>query len=237
MCWDNTSLGLVSGPQGGGPIPTSVQAWDWLQDTFPANESAGLVGTSAFDTCAAWVKTGAQSLAIDDPSCRRDVAGDTTTIGVSGTDVRIDLVFRINPGVGNYHTVGDRASGLRALPTNAAVTTSSDGSFWSAYIQDNGAFGTGGNGVTGPGHNPALGTGANFPRRWDPLVWNSARCDTVDLNVFQTESRGVGQAAGPGAFCTMYHESDPKYATLGKLKNRCFLWDTAGSTTDLACGA
>ena len=235
--WDNASLALVQSHTLASSASVSAGEWEWLQDAFPANENAGLVGTAAFDTCAAWVKSGNQLLPIDDQNCRRNTPGDTSAVSSSGDNTRMDVVFRINPGVGNYHSVGDKTSGLRFVPTNPAVITSTDGSFWSEYIKDNGAFGTGGNGTTGPGHNPALGTGPNFPLRWDPLVWNSARMDTVDFNVFQTEARGVGQTAvGGGVFATMYHESDPKFATLGKLKNRCFMWDTAGATTDLSCG-
>jgi hypothetical protein len=237
-CWDNASLALVDAPATG-PTTAPMQAlvWEWIQDSFPANESPGLPGTAAFDTCAAWVKSGNQQLPIDDPACRRNTPGDTSAVASSGANIRMDVVFRINPGVGNYHTVGDKTSGLRFVPTNAAVITSTDGSFWSEYIKDNGAFGTGGNGTTGPGHNPALGTGPNFSKRWNPFVWNSARMDTVDFNVFQTAARSVGQTSvGVANFATMYHEDDPKFATLGKLKNHCFMWDTAGSTSDLSCG-
>src|SRR4029077_18194019 len=199
-CWDNASMALVDAPVGGPSIsPMQALVWEFLQDSFPTNESPGFPGTAAFDTCAAYVKTGNQSLALDDPACRRDVPGDTSAVAVTGGHVRLDLVFRINPGVGNYHTVGDATSGLRFTPTNAAVITSTDGSFWSEYTKDNGAFGTGGNGTTGPGHNPALGTGANFSKRWSPFIWNSARCDTVDFNVFQTEARSVGQTSVGGA--------------------------------------
>src|SRR4029077_11036162 len=194
-CWDNASMALVDAPVGGPSIsPMQVLVWEFIQDSFPTNESPGFPGTAAFDTCAAWVRTGNQSLALDDPACRRDVPGDTSAVAVTGANVRLDVVFRINPGVGNYHTVGDKTSGLRAVPTSPTVITSTDGSFWSEYTKDNGAFGTGGNGTTGPGHHLADG-GIPFAKKWDPLIWNSARCDTVDFNVFQTEARNVGQTS------------------------------------------
>jgi hypothetical protein len=36
----------------------NVDIWQWIQDAFPANETAGLPGTAAFDTCAARICTG-----------------------------------------------------------------------------------------------------------------------------------------------------------------------------------
>ena len=53
--WDNVSLTIVDGP----PIQLSSDIWNWINDTFPANETAGFPGVaSKFDTCAAILKTG-----------------------------------------------------------------------------------------------------------------------------------------------------------------------------------
>jgi hypothetical protein len=91
--------------------------------------------------------------------------------------------------------------------------------FWGAYMADNGAFGTGGNGTTGPGHGGV----------WDPNRWNSARMDTMEQNFFPCDgiqgNIGTNPTGGRvlGAFMSSYHEADPKYGILGIVKNRCFL--------------
>src|SRR5262249_3653090 len=109
---------------------------------------------------------------------------------------------------------------------------SGDGSFWGSYMADNGAFGTGGNGTTGPGHGGS----------WDPNRWNSARCDTVEINLFPAiANNGNLNVLVPGHYATMYNESDPKFATLGTAKNRCFLINPAAGQPNNAgntpCGA
>ena len=79
--------------------------------------------------------------------------------------------------------------------------------FWGAYMQDNGAFGTGGSGTTGPGHTGGV---------WDPNKWNSARCDTVEKNLFPCSNLGSNVSGlALTSWHTMYHESDPKYSVLG----------------------
>ena len=69
---------------------------------------------------------------------------------VAGKNARLDVVFRVQPGPGNYVTIGDPASGLRRLPTAPAAITSNDASFWTSYINNNGAFGTPGGHPAGP---------------------------------------------------------------------------------------
>src|SRR5262249_12855066 len=85
------------------------------------------------------------------------------------------------------------------------------------YMADNGAYGTGGNGSTGPGHPGGV---------WDPNRWNSARCDTAEMNFFPITGLFGTRATDrltPGAYMSTYHEADPKYTVLGIAKNRCFL--------------
>jgi hypothetical protein len=228
--YDNFSLAFIDG---GGVIPVSDGPWDRLQDTFPFTENPALVGNpAAFDTCAALIRNGLNlSVLTNTLTDTWMVPGDTTVMDVSASNnQRVDFIFRILPGPGNYVTAGDRSSGLRVVPTSLTAIASADGSFWSAYIDNNGPYGSAG------GH-PA---GSPYEARWSELVWNSARCDTGDVLIFPVlrASSPVGGTALPpvGTFAAMLHEDDPNFGTLGILKNRCFLDDTAGAVTDVNCG-
>jgi len=175
-----------------------------------------------FDTCAAWVKSGINAhvanIGLTKPSVQGDTAWVTTGL-VPG--IRVDLVFRILPGVGNYVTIGNRASGLRRIPTATTQATSADAGngalsstqkFWGAYMASNGQFGTSPSGHT-----------ANS---WDPNTWNSARMDTLEFNLFPCLNLGTNlPGLDPSNWVTNYHESDPKYTILGLAKNRCFVVD------------
>jgi hypothetical protein len=219
--FDNVSLGFVHAAR---PVAGSlaVGIGQWINDTFPFNDDDALPGTAAFDTCAALLKTGINIAPPTGDVLRFDVPADTTVIAASGDGMRVDLVFRILPGPGNHVVVGDRASALRRVPTSAPAATAGDGSFWGAYLADAGTLGT-------PGGHPG-GT-------WSADVWNSARCDTAERNLFPVLG---GNAPGPtaGYWATMYHEDDPKFGTLGILKNRCFLVDPGGPAdhTNTTCG-
>ena len=214
--FDNVSLVLVDSPA---PSRMSVNIWDWLQDTFPANETAGLPGTVAFDTTAALVRTGLNISQTGGTVQRFDVPGDSMVVYTGGDSVRMDLVFRILPGPGNYVTIGNPASGLRRVPTGTAAVTPGDGTFWGTYETSPGEFAS-------PG---AIARHAAAPGGWDPLVWNSARCDTSELNFFPVSGRGFdNQQLGPGLWMSTYGELDPRYATLGVSRNRCFVIDTLG---------
>src|SRR5262249_4198776 len=88
--------------------------------------------------------------------------------------------------------------------------------FFGAYLADNGAYGTGGNGTTGPGHPGGL---------WEPNRWNSARMDTTEQKFLPASGfLDIGSTANltHGQSCTQSHESDPKFSILGIAKNRCF---------------
>ncbi len=197
----------------------------WWQDAFPANETLGLPGTAAFDTTSAWIKSGTNYAPGTNPATRAIIPGDTTLVfaDASGPAIRVDLVFRILPGPGNYRSSPPRHWPLTAdmvllrLPTDPATpAVAGDASFWGQYMAAPGEFGTPG------GH--AGGTA------WDPLTWNSARCDSAERNAFPTAvfSARVGGAAGLGnQWASMYHEADPKFPVLGVLKFRCFHMDTS----------
>jgi hypothetical protein len=216
--WDNVTCAFVSGAA----APMSIDPWQLINDTFTVNGAVNranvLPGSYAFDTTSALVKIGLNIAQTTGNTSRYIVPGDTATIVASGDDVRIDLVFRISPGPGNYTTIGNRTTSLRLVPTSAAACNigapqTSPPNFWEQYLINNGAKGTAG------GH-PA--GGVNGGKTWSELVWNSAMCDSAEINFWPISARLLG---GPtlGAWSTMYNEADPKYTVLGLVKNRCFL--------------
>jgi hypothetical protein len=212
----------------------SSDIWQFVNDTFPANETAGLPGTVAFDTTTGLIRTGLNNAQATGNELRFDIPGDSScaiaaNATVSAPDdpalapVRVDLVFRILPGPGNYQIAAGRTmppggspSGvLLQIPTNqAAVVAPGDASFWGQYIADPGEL------AAGDHHGHAS---------WDHLTWNSARMDTTELNIFPTANVGTGLGGGfsiTSSWMTMYHELDPKFATLGVNKFKCFVIDT-----------
>jgi hypothetical protein len=200
----------------------TVQIWRFLHDAFPKNETQGLPGTAAFDTCGAMVQSGINIAPSPGTLDRFVIPGDSSIVIAGGDSARLDMVFRILPGVGNYVTIGDRNSGLRRVPTSTTAAVAGDGSFFGSYLQDVGEFGS-------PGGHPS--------GVWSKDVWNSARMDTSERNLFRVNARGNISNFTPGQYASTMHESDPKYSTLGILHNVCFLVDTAGSTghTNTTC--
>jgi len=164
--------------------------------------------------------TGRNQSAATGNTLRFDVPGDSMYVKTTNTggDARLDFVFRVYPGPGNYVIAGNKASGLRKIPQNAAAAVSGDASFFGQYLANDGEFGTG----SGAAHPGGV---------WNVNYWNSARCDTVELNLFPVEGK-TGNLPGLAVdqYMTTLHESDPKFATLGILKNKCFIVDTLGST-------
>jgi hypothetical protein len=224
--FDNVSLAIVDVAPGTVFYPT-VNSWDLYQDTFPFNENASLPGTVAFDTTAALIKSGVNTAQDSYNVPGFDVPGDSAVAYGYGDNQRADLVFRILPGPGNYVSPGVKSSGLRRVPTSPVAVTSlaaGDSSFWSQYLANNGEFGTpGGHGAT-----------------WNPNVWNSARCDTAEVrNAWPVMFHNIGFVYA-GVWATMYHESDPKFATLGIRKNRCFLIDPSNfndGSSNITCSS
>jgi hypothetical protein len=223
--WDNVSLAVVDGS----PNPITVEIWNWINDAFPATENAALPGTADFDTAGAHVKTGLNIAQVSSPAnnLRFDVPGDSIVISSPLNTSRMDLVFRILPGPGNYEPVGRPDVGtLVRRADSRAIVTKGDGYFWDEYRQTPGDFASP-NAVAL--HHNALGG-------WDPNVWNSARCDTAELNLFLRSTFGL--VLGPPPFMiwmSTYHESDAHYQTLGIVKNRCFIRTAAGPATDIVC--
>lgn len=234
--FDNLAVAFIDAPS----TPSlSYNMWDVFNDTFPATRNDSLLAMpfgAAFDTCAATIRT-ALNIAPPGGLERPQIPGDTMVVQASGAGQRVDLVFRIYPGVGNYVTIGDRTSGVATRPDlqPRVAATPGDGSWFGEYMADNGAFGTGAamDGVSpGPGHPGGT---------WDPNRWNSARCDTAELNLFPaTAAEPDISHLTPGAWATMLHEQDPHFATLGIPKPRCFLIQTGpGAPVDdsnITCG-
>jgi hypothetical protein len=245
LYFDNVSF-LISDDNHGDPaIVPFVDPWRWISDAFPVNDGTSLVpgvavapGTAGFDTAAAYIKSGLNVAQSTVDVNRFTIPGDSVAfIGIFGGSDRLDMVFRILPGVGNYHVVGDPASGLRPVPTDPVnVVTAGDNSFWGQYLADPGVMSKGvhGNpGVAGPGG------GANW---WSKNVWNSARLDTADINIFPVMSNAavfntITFFNNFAMWMSCYHESDPKYAILGIPHNRCFLVNPAGAnnSTNITC--
>jgi len=245
--FDNVSLVMIDGK----PQPMSVDIWQWINDTFPVNESAGLPGTANFDTTSAIIRTGLNTSQTTVTMTRYDVPGDSIAIVAAGDCIRIDLVFRILPGPGNYVTLGDNTSGLRKVPTGAAAVVGGDLTFWDVYKTNPGEKSSGAT----PGAVAAAAQHAAAPSGWSSLAWNSARCDTADFNLFPVAARGFNNNIDPGTWQSMYHEDDPNggwnpgthtpfiaRGGVGQLPtshNRCFVIDeVTGPATEpnITCG-
>jgi FlgD Ig-like domain len=216
---DNTSLVMIDGVQ----QAMSIDIWHFLGDTFPFNESASLIGTAGFDTCAAYMKSGINIAQTTGNTSRIDIAGDSVVVNANGQgdQIRIDMIFRIKPGPGNYVVKGNVASGLRHVPSSAALHTATD--FWGSYMAN-------------PGDKAAvLNTHTGAPSGWDPLMWNSARCDTSKLMYFPVLGAGLDATGGgqAGTWQSTYSDgitADAHLANLGIPRNRCFVVDTTLTT-------
>jgi hypothetical protein len=236
--FDNLSLAIVDGA----PAPIAASIWDLYNDTFPANETAGLPAFAVkFDTTAALIKTGLNTAQVTGNLLRFNVPGDSVAVTAFGTSTRVDMIFRILPGPGNYVNVGrPDLSTLRRTPASAvaisgAVANSSN--FWESYLANNGTKGTPG------GHAGGI---------WNANVWNSARCDTSEGGVFAVQARGIlGGPADDALFDSQYHESElniapnPAHAdpypvftqrsALGVSRHRCYLASASAATTNIDC--
>jgi hypothetical protein len=204
--FDNFRVGFVRTSQ---PALLSQEIWNKYQDQFPFNEGVSPGDNAAFDTTTALVHTGLNIVAPQ--TAPGVVAGDSIAASApySGdgvnTGVRLDLVFRIDPGPGNYTIKGNR--------TSALVDRDPVHPFFATYLANNGPYGTpGGHGVT-----------------WNKDVWNSARMDSAEINVYPVVSRVIGGPASPTWMGTL-NEQDPNFAALGISHNVCFLIDPNGST-------
>ena len=245
--FDNVSMAFVddeavqaSSSSAINPGAVSSAIWELPTDVFPANETPLLPNSSNFDTTTALIKGPLNVSQATGNQQRFDIQPDTVLVvatNVSGsTDpvllntTRLDMVFRILPGPGNYAIAspGGRtfpptaAMQLLDVPTNQANQVSSgDGSFWGEYLLNPGVF------KGGTHHGGAY---------WDYLTWNSARCDTSEVRIFPVAGK-AGQGIVNGTYSNMLHEDDPHFTSLGISKAKCFMVDTSGtaSQTNIVC--
>ncbi len=224
---DNCSFAIVDG----NPQLLAMDIWDIFNDVFPANETAGLPGTAAFDTATAHIKVGLNTAPTPGNLFRYNIPGDSVTVQASGDSMRLDLIFRIKPGVGNYQTVGNENSGLRDFGTG----------FFASYQANPGAF----SGVDGTiSQGAALAAHAAAPSGWSPLVWNSARMDSAEVwgqEQFPVQGTSIANPPNGQVWCTTYHETElaGARASLGIARNVCFVIDTTVSNANdpnLTCG-
>jgi len=237
--WDNIDLMLIDGT----PQQLSIDIWDLFNDTFPSNETVAF-DKASFDTAAAVVKIG-RAIGGDFVTGQRYATpGDSILIHSASSETEVHMIFRVLPGAGNYVTNGrpdlNGQFNLRKVPTSATAITSGDlTNFWSSYIANNGAHGS-------PGGHPGAVVRSGVDGAWDPNVWNSARCDTAEGNVFAY--RALNVTGGPPTitdFMSLYHESDPKGGAdglgvgvpgpLARPVNKCYVTDAAGPTSDILC--
>jgi hypothetical protein len=203
--WDNVSMGFIDGAA---PPAISISIWDLLNDAFPMNSTVALTG-EAFDTTGAQIRVGINRAGQTGNTSRPVVSGDSVLLTVSGSSHRVDMLFRIKPGPGNYVSTGRMSSGIARTPQGKVRALPGDGSFFGTYMSRNGYFGSGtpggGDPAGGPGHTTiASGDGQVT---WDHHKWNSARCDTAENNLFPTSVQSGGLAAG--LYAGMYHEGSP----------------------------
>src|SRR5262249_50457337 len=138
MYFDNIAVAFVDQPGLPGQASASSTVnlgniasdiWQFANDTFPANETAGLPGTAAFDTTAGKIRSGLNNAQATGNALRFDIPGDSSvtpaanaTVGTADdpalVQVRVDMVFRILPGPGNYRIAGGRSM----APGGNAVT-------------------------------------------------------------------------------------------------------------------
>jgi FlgD Ig-like domain len=227
--WDHLSLAIVDGADA---PPVAVDIWHLFQDAFPFNSNDGLVGFSAaFDSTSGLIKSGLNIAPTTGNTSRFTVPGDSTVVNAEGSNVRVDLVFRVLPGPGNYTNPGAAPASqlLRKVPTAATPVAGAvvgSANFWENYMGDRGA----------------KGAGTHASPRWSPQVWNSARMDTAEANVFQQQKRINAQPVSAGLFMTAYHEEELGSASRRALavpRNICFIADTTitVATTTVICGS
>jgi len=174
---DNIAIGFVDGAAA---APLAMAPWDVMQDAFPTNGDDALVGTPAFDRLTCLTGTGYNQASATGTLTRPVIQGDSMYVSAPGSDIRIDLVFRIKPGPGNYVTVGDRNSGLCRIPGAGCMQAiAGDGSWWGTYLADVGLFGTSGPNTT-PKTMDAASANVTGPIEWDPHCWVSTRMDTLE---------------------------------------------------------
>lgn len=248
---DNISMAIIDA--GGSPL--SALIWDFWQDAFPFDDNVNPGYNAEFDTTSIKIRTGVNN-ANGAVHQRYSTPADSMLVTATGQPPqRVDLIFRILPGPGNYVKLGDATSGLARIPqggnpATGAGRTPIDGTiansanFWESFKNKPGPFAS-----SQTQHQPLV---AGF---WDPNAWNSARCDTAGGAVFPIQARGIGQPSDPAQFfASTIHESemgiapndpnlsvaDPYAVTnlrsgIGLSRNKCFLTAPNAASNDIDC--
>jgi hypothetical protein len=207
------------------------------------NSTVSVAPGEAFDTTGAQVRIGINTAGQTGNTSRPVVTGDSMVITVNGGNHRVDMLFRIKPGPGNFVTTGHMNTGLAKTPNGKVPATNSgvDNDFFSSYMTRNGYFGSGtpasGDPNGGPGHGAS----------WNIHLWNSARMDTVENNLYPTANNGTVIGLTPGVYASMYHEGGTvpgdidqqrfNSNTFNPARNRCFMVVPTGATnsTNIIC--
>jgi len=253
MYLDNISLTIIDA--GGSPL--SALIWDFWNDSFPFDDDVTPGYNAEFDTTSIKIRTGVNN-ANANAHQRYSTPADSMLVTATGQPPqRVDLIFRILPGPGNYVQLGNAATGVAKVPTGGTPTAvppngrtqisgaaANSKNFWESYKSKPGPFAS-----SQTQHQPLT------PGFWDPNAWNSARCDTAGRPVWPIQARGIGQPADPAQFfASTYHESemgippsDPNlstvdtYATLdirsglGLARHRCWLTAANAGQNDIDC--
>jgi hypothetical protein len=206
---------------GGEGAAITAQFWDLLADTFPFNEEIS-PGSANFDTTTALIKQGMNRAGIGEGVIVGDTLAVISDFEPGGRETRLDFVFRIKPGPGNYSVKGDPSSPLWKTPSDPTqgVASAGDGSFFGQYLANPGPYSKG-----------------DHTAGWDWTTWNSARMDSAERNISPLAGRNLGIPVG--GWQGTLHEEDPNYITLGVTRNICFLVDPNGSaiSTNICCSA
>lgn len=235
-------LALCASLAGTAGASLSVNPVDWFNDAFPFNETPGAPGVNAaFDTAAAFVKTGRNIAPLTGNPNRYCVPGDSSVVTSSTAATGVYLNFRILPGPGNYFVTGrpdlspaaaSNTSGLRAVrpgfgiaPKNKIAAVPGDVTdFFESYMSNNGVHGTPG------GHSGG---------KWDPNIWNSAQCDTANAIVFPQAGAPTNSpwTPNPLLYQSTYHDSEPRghFGALGVPRNLCFYPSPTSPPGNIVC--
>src|SRR5262249_22165480 len=111
------------------------------------------------------------------------------------------------------------------------LATAGDGTFFGEYMSNAGPFGWDGTNGRGSGTPTHIGKGPGGTN-WSQHIWDNARCDTPELDPVPTQNHRAIIGLTPGVYASTYHESDPKFSTLGISKNRCYMIVPTGQTND-----
>ncbi len=241
--------------------------WQFTNDTFPETKTVD-PATPAYFLATAITKSGL-NISQATGLTRFNIPGDTSAIiGANGTTTagaasdgfaRMDYVFRVLPGPGNYDittgtanmTPGAGQPSLTGPATeNVLLNTPGgvpvapgDGSFWSTLISNpRGDLFAEAAGVMSNNHNGRGAGTVAFAKSWDPLTWNAVRMDTTEVNIFKSLLVGNGIAVTQAGvnWMTMAHESDflrsgaVAGGYLGTRHTRCWLVNPAAIATTTA---